>query len=128
MDARRTERVSEALREELEEVIGYELADPRIDVTSITEVLISPDARHAHVRVDIRGDADHQRRTLDALNAARSFLKGEMSRRLHMFRVPELHFEPAIDAELGSKAHSLLRRVRRGRPRDENFPEEKTSK
>jgi ribosome-binding factor A len=32
MDSHRTERVSEALREELAEMIAYELSDPRIGV------------------------------------------------------------------------------------------------
>ena len=128
MDARRSERVSEALREELEELIGYEMADPRIDVAGVTEVLISPDARQARVRVDVRGDIEQQKMTIEALNAARGFVKGEMSRRLQMFRVPDLHFEPSVDVELSSRAASLLRRIRRGRPREENNPEKKASK
>jgi ribosome-binding factor A len=48
MDARRSERVAEALREELEELITGELTDPRIEVTSVIEVLVAPDARTAN--------------------------------------------------------------------------------
>ena len=50
MDPRRSERLSEALREELEELINYELTDPRIDVMGVAEVLITPDGKHARVR------------------------------------------------------------------------------
>jgi ribosome-binding factor A len=117
MDPRRSERVSEALREELDEIITYELADPRIETAGIAEVAVSPDARHARVRVLATGDADAQRRTIDALNAARGFVRRALAQRIDMFRIPELHFEPAVSAELGSRITHLMKRVRKGRPR-----------
>ncbi len=43
MDNHRAGRVSEALREELGEMIAYELSDPRIGEAVVTEVLVSPD-------------------------------------------------------------------------------------
>lgn len=128
MDPRRTERVSEALREELEELIGYEMSDPRVDVAGIAEVLISPDARHAHVRLDLTGDSAAQEVTIEALNGARGFLRAELGRRLEMYRIPELHFEAAVAPALGAGASHLLRRIRRGRPRDENISAQKPSK
>ena len=119
MDQRRAERVSEALREELEELITGELTDPRIDVSEVVEVLVSPDARMARVRLLLRGDEAAQKQTLAALGGARGYLKRELARRLDMFRLPELQFEAAIPAELGPRLDSLLKRVRRGRPRTE---------
>ena len=47
----RVERISEALREELTELIGFELSDPRMGSATVTEVQISPDKRHAFVRI-----------------------------------------------------------------------------
>jgi len=119
MDPRRSERVSEALREELEEMIGYEMADPRIEAAGVSEVLISPDSRHAHVRVVLTGEREKQEETLKALDGARNYLRGELSRRLGIFRIPELHFEAALAPELGARAGQLLKRVRKGRARQE---------
>lgn len=120
MDPRRSERVSEALREEIEELIAYELTDPRIQGASgVAEVLISPDARTARVRLILTGDAAEQRGTIEALNHARGFIKRELAQRLDMFRMPELQFEAALPGELGARVNSLLKRVRRGRPRPE---------
>lgn len=118
MDPRRSERLSEALREEIEEIVSYELSDPRIDVEAISEVLLSPDSKQAHIRVLTRSGSDRQAETLEALNHARGYLKSELTRRLSTFRVPELHFEAALSADLGSRAEHLLKRVRRGRPRE----------
>jgi ribosome-binding factor A len=119
MDPRRTERVSEALREELEEIISYEMSDPRIDVQGISEVLVSPDARQARVRLILTGDAEHQRETLIALNGARGFLRAEVGSRIDIFRVPELHFEAALEAQLGPRVGHLLKRMKKGRHRPE---------
>jgi ribosome-binding factor A len=120
MDPRRSERVSEAIREELEELIAYELSDPRIQVSGVAEVLISPDARTARVRLVMNGDAGEQRDTLEALNHARAYIKRELATRVDLFRLPELRFEAAIPAELAPRVSHLLKRVRRGRPRGES--------
>lgn len=118
MDNHRAERVSEALREELGEMIAYELSDPRIGDAVVTEVLVSPDMRHAQVRLHLSDDnGQQQQQTIRALDGARHFLRRQIAERLNLFRVPELHFEP--DAQAGAaRISQLLKRVRRGRPRD----------
>ena len=120
MDPRRSERVSEAIREELEELIAYELSDPRIQVSGVAEVLMSPDARTARVRLILNGDPAEQRDSLEALNHARAYIKRQLASRVDMFRLPELRFEAAIPAELGPRVSHLLKRVRRGRPRGDS--------
>lgn len=119
MDPRRSERVAEALREELEEIINYEMGDPRISIEGISEVLLSPDGRNANVRLTMTGDDEKQQGTLDALNHAKGFLKNEVGHRLDLFRIPELHFEASISADLGARVPHLLKRIRKGRPRPE---------
>jgi ribosome-binding factor A len=119
MDPRRSERLSEALRSELEEILQYELTDPRIDVANVAEVLISPDGKHARVRLNLNGDRAWQEQTLDALDHAKAFIKRELTHRLDIFRLPEIRFEAALSAELPSRVDSILKRVRRGRPRDD---------
>lgn len=118
MDSHRAERVSEALREELGEIIGYELSDPRIGNATVTEVLLSPDMRHAQVRLHLSDDAGQQQTTIRALDGARHFLRRELAVRLNLYRVPELHFEADVTSPPERLQH-LLKRMRRGRPRDE---------
>lgn len=113
----RTERISEALREELTELIGYELSDPRVASATVTSLDISPDKRHALVRIRVDEGADASK-TLAALEHAAPFLRREVSRRLELFRVPELHFEADIATELGGRVDQLLKRIKKGRPRE----------
>jgi ribosome-binding factor A len=117
MPQHRTERISEALREELTEMIGYELSDPRVASATVTGLEVSPDKRHALVRIRVDEGADASE-ALAALDHAASFLRREVARRLELFRVPELHFEADIATELGGRMDQLLKRIKKGRPRE----------
>ena len=113
----RTERISEALREELAELISYELSDPRIAAATVTTLEVTPDKRHALIRIRVEDGADIEK-TLAALQHASHFLRHEIGRRLELFRVPELHFEADIATQLGPRMEHLLKRIRKGRARD----------
>jgi len=113
----RSERLSEALREELAELISYELSDPRVAPATVTSLDVSPDKRHALVRVRVEQGAD-SKQTIAALQHAAPFLRHEVARRLELFRIPELHFEPDIASDLAPRVDQLLKRIKKGRPRD----------
>ena len=120
MDERRTLRVSEAIREELIEIIGFETEDPRLLAVEVTEVHVSPDGRHANVRVVIRGNQKEQKLSLDALEHASGFLRHEMATRLSLRHIPELHFEQNRVPDVESRIDFLLKRVRKSRGKTEN--------
>jgi ribosome-binding factor A len=122
VDPHRHERVAEHMREELEELIGYELEDPRVGSASIAEVLVSPDFRHAHIRLALQGTPPEQVQTLEAVRHAKQFLKQQLTERLQLYRTPELYFEAALPASLAAKAPQILKRIKRGRPKTEKNP------
>jgi len=97
MDAHRAQRISEAIREELSQIIGYELEDPRIGMVDVTEVLVAPDLKRARVRLHLEGDDRRRAQCLLAVEGARRFLRRELATRLRLFRVPDLHFEPDVE-------------------------------
>lgn len=119
MDPHRNERVSESIREELEELISYEMSDPRVGTATIAEVHLSPDFRRALISLNLEGTEQEQSATVEALNHAKQFLRHQLAERLQLFKTPDLHFEAALPAALGAKAPQILKRIRRGRPRDE---------
>jgi ribosome-binding factor A len=113
----RTERISEALREELSELIGYEMSDPRVASVVVTDVHISPDKRHAHVRVGVPADGS-SKDALKALDGAKQFLRLQLAKRLEVYRIPELHFQADLLAESSGRMEHLLKRMKKGRPRE----------
>jgi ribosome-binding factor A len=113
----RTERISEALREELSELISYELSDPRIGFATVTAVEVSPDKRHAFVRIGVPEGSDSEQ-AIAALEHARQFLRHQLAARLEIFRIPELHFEADVATQLGGRMDQILKRIKKGRPRE----------
>jgi len=122
MDERRTLRVSEAVREELTEIIGFEMEDPRLRDLDVTEVHVSPDSRHATVKIALHGPEHEQNQTLAALGHAAGYLRRELAIRLQLRHVPELHFERDKNPDADSRIDFLLRRAKKSRARDEKQP------
>ncbi len=118
MDPHRAQRISEALREELAEIIEYELADPRLGGVTVTRVDVTPDLKHAHVSVSPGEQA------IEALEHARHYLRRELSSRLRLYRVPELHFEAEDPSRPASRVDELLERLRKTREK-KSSPQEK---
>jgi ribosome-binding factor A len=122
MDERRTLRVSEAVREELSEIIGFETEDPRLLAVEVIETHVSADGRHATVRVAVRGTEREQKESMAALDHARHFLRHELASRLILRHVPELHFDQDRNPDVESRIDFLLKRAKKSRGRTENQP------
>ncbi len=118
MDPHRSQRVSEALREELDELIGYEMSDPRVSGLTVTEVLLSPDMKKAEVRLGMPPEEEARKKALQALENARGFLKRELAFRLQLFKIPEMRFTADLSVTLTGRMEHLLKRVKKGRPRE----------
>jgi ribosome-binding factor A len=118
MDPRRAERLSEALREELAELIEYELKDPRLAGVTVTEALLGPDGRHVQVAVAVRGDEAARRKAFEALEHAANYLRLAVATRLRLFRPPEIHFME-VDQAGGDRVGQLLERIRKNREKTE---------
>lgn len=109
---RRSERVNDLLRAELSELVGQQLKDPRLQgLVTITQVIASPDLRHAKVYVSVMGSASEKSQGLQVLTAAAGYLRRELWRRLDIKRIPELSFLPDDSIERGSHLLQLLREV-----------------
>jgi len=119
MDERRTLRVSEAVREELAEIIGFESADPRLLPVEVIEAHVSPDGRHATVRVAVRGTDREQQASMAALDHARHYLRHELASRLDLRHAPELHFTQDRNVDAESRIDFLIKRAKKSRGRSE---------
>src|SRR5579863_6331030 len=116
MDDHRTQRVSEAVKEELAELIGFEMDDPRLGSVNVTTADVSPDMRHAHIKVAIVKGQEKQ--ALAALEHSKSYLKHELASRLNLRRIPDLHFSADTHPEAESRIDFLIRRAKRTRARE----------
>jgi ribosome-binding factor A len=106
---RRTARLNEQLRQEISLLIRDEVRDPRVALATITAVETSPELDHAKVYVTSLGDAEEREEVLAGLRSAAPFIRGQLGRRLHIRRVPELHFSIDRVLEEATRIESLLR-------------------
>ena len=89
----RTDRVNALLREEISNLIRDEIRDPRLGgIVSVTQVDVSPDLRNASVHISVLGDDGERAGTMEALDHARSFVRRELGRRLHLRTIPAVRF------------------------------------
>lgn len=113
---KRVARVNEQMKRELIALLRFEVRDPRVGMVTVTDVETAPDLYHAKVYISIAGDAEERERAMEGMRAAAGFLRGEIGRRMHIRRAPELHF--TLDETLQHAMHieQLLREARASTP------------
>jgi ribosome-binding factor A len=112
---RRTERVADILREEITQIVGYELEDPRLTMVTVTEVRLSSDKRSARVYVTMAGDEEEHKAALAALKHAAPFVRKQLGLSLNLPRTPEIHFVRDRVEEEGERVDQLLQQIERER-------------
>lgn len=106
-------RLGQALREEIETLVEGELADPRIGLVSVVGVHLAEDGRSAQVLVDVEGDDAEAQRSLEGLDAAKSYIRHELAGRLHLRRAPELLFRLDRSGREQARVQELLERMKK---------------
>jgi ribosome-binding factor A len=112
---RRPERVADILREEISQIVGYELEDPRLTMVTVTDVRLSDNRRDAHVFVTVAGDEEEHRLALSALRHAAPYVRKQLSLSLNLPRSPEIHFIRDTVEEKGERVDKLLQEIDRER-------------
>ncbi|HEX6747175.1 MAG TPA: 30S ribosome-binding factor RbfA [Longimicrobium sp.] len=105
---RRTDRLNEQLRQEITLLVRDEVRDPRVGLATITAVQTSPELDHAKVYFTALGEDDEREEVLAGLRSAAPFLRRELGKRMHIRRVPELHFEIDRVLEEAARIERLL--------------------
>ncbi len=91
MKQERAERVGEAMRIELADLLETSVKDPRVGFVSLTRVEVSRDLAQAKVYVSVL-DPEHEAESLAGLASAARFLRGEVARRVQLRVAPKLVF------------------------------------
>ena len=105
---RRPERIAETLREEITEIVGYELEDPRLEAVTVTDVRVSDDLRDAKVFVVVEGDETEIREAMKALHKAENFVRRQVAMNLNINHAPHIHFARDTVEEKAERVEQLL--------------------
>jgi ribosome-binding factor A len=92
VSSNRPERVGQAIRDALSQLIARDVHDPGIGFITLTKVSVTPDLQLARVYYSALGDEKAQKETAKALDRASPFLRRQIAQRIRLRRVPELEF------------------------------------
>lgn len=92
MSTRRTARVASMIREVVSNAILFELRDPRIKNVTVLGAEVSPDLRHAAVRISVMGDEKTAALSMHGLTSARGYLQSKVAEYVKSRYTPELRF------------------------------------
>jgi len=104
----RPERIAETLREEIAQIVGYELEDTRLAMVTVTEVRVAGDLRDASVYVTVEGDEQEHEKALLALHHAAPYVRKQLGFALNLRHTPALHFVRDTVEEKAARVDTLL--------------------
>ncbi|MFH1148984.1 MAG: 30S ribosome-binding factor RbfA [Actinomycetota bacterium] len=113
--SRRMDRVEEACKEELSEILQRETKDPRVGFVTITRVKVTPDLRYARVYVGIMGDEREVESTIAGLESAKGYLRARLGRHLRLKYLPEIEFVKDTVTEEALHLSEVMERTREER-------------
>ena len=104
------ERLNSTFVKEISYILQNEIKDEDIKFVTVTDCDISSDLSYAKVYVTVLDDTKREN-TLKALDGAKSFIRGELSKRVEIRHTPELKFIFDESIEYGKKIEDLIESI-----------------
>ena len=112
-DNHRSDRVAEAIREEVATFLANDAKDPRIQgLVTVTGVDLTRDLRHARVYVSVLGSDSERAATFDGLDSIATHLRSRVGRALRLRLAPEIVFRQDDSIAHAARIESLLSSIR----------------
>jgi ribosome-binding factor A len=106
--SQRAQRVADQIQRELAGLLRDEVKDPRVGRITITKVEVSADLSHAKIFFTHLAGQEHAEQAVHALQHTAGFLRTELSHRLDLYSVPQLHFAYDDSIESGLRLSQLI--------------------
>lgn len=106
-------RMVEALKDEIGVIIEGDLGDPRIALCTVSEVVMMPGGKSARIFLQVEGDEQESEETLQAITAAKGYIRHELMERLGKWHVPDLVFMLDRSQVYGGRIDELLGRIKK---------------
>ena len=88
----RAQRIADRIQDILSEMFIREVADPRLDGISVTDVRVDRELAYANIYVSALEGSSRAEEVLDALVHARGYLRSELAHRIELRTFPRLRF------------------------------------
>lgn len=115
MSRQRPERVQEAIRQEISNIVQHQIKDPRLGFITITKVDLTKDLRYAKVYFSVLGEDKDKLLALKGLNSAKGYIKGLIADRIKLRYMPEIEFKIDDSLEHRNKIYDILNKLKKER-------------
>ncbi len=115
----RPERVANAIRKEISNMIHEDLKDPRIGFTTITKVEITPDLEIAKIYYTVFGSERERKATEVALKNATGYIRGLIGDRLKLRFTPHIIFKVDRSYEYWEKIDKIFDNINKEKNKKE---------
>jgi ribosome-binding factor A len=109
MNKQRQAKIDHELQRILGTLITQQLRDPRLGFVTVMRTEVSDDLQHCKVFVSVIGDRKVAGQTMEALQRAGRFLRGELGHHISLRHTPELVF---VEDRSTEKAIALAKTLR----------------
>jgi ribosome-binding factor A len=107
------QRLEDTVREEITALLEGGLADPRIGLVTVNVVELMPKGKTAHIYVSVAGTSEEADETLEALRAAKGYIRHELALRLQARKAPDLMFHLDRSDVIEKKLDAVREREKR---------------
>ena len=88
----RANRISQRIRQELSELLLFDVTDPRLSGISITYVRVDKELSYASIYVSALEGSERSEEILQGLEHAAGFLRHQLTQRIQLRSFPQLRF------------------------------------
>jgi ribosome-binding factor A len=109
----RQERLAGIILKEISELIQFEVKDPNIGFTTVTDVELSNDNSYCKVYVTFLDKSKNPEKQLEALNHTKGYMRSVLGKKLDIKKIPELTFLMDTSFDKGQRIDSILSGVKK---------------
>jgi ribosome-binding factor A len=116
----RVERISTRIKEELSELLIFEIKDPRLTGVYVTDVNVDRELSYANIYVSALEGLERKDEVLTGLISARDFIRKYLSKQISLRSFPQLRFYWDATPEKADQIERLLASIKSEEQDQEN--------
>ncbi len=107
----RTEKVGSLIKEELGNIFQRNFSMSEFGFMTVTDVLMTPDLKIAKVYISIYGDKNRKNKSIEMLEAQKSFIRSLLANSIRLRYVPELVFYLDETIDRAVKIEKIFKKI-----------------
>ena len=107
--ANKEKRIEMLIKKNISDILLFELHDKNTGFCTVTDIKMSNDYQYARVYVSFLGTKNPEK-NLEALNKARGFVRTSLSKKMDIWKIPQIQFIIDDSFEKADKINRVLKK------------------